>query len=348
MSKRIDPRVRALGKARIDVTRRARDEKEWQQLWRAPRYPLPFHFSGWKASFQYHVDDFAAEIAFFIDMLGFPVSAFSPSQAQFTTPDEDFFFNVAAATPEAPATPPETLRLQFHVDDLEKLLRILQTRGVEFERLATQQAPTEAIQACLFTPHGVRIELWSQISQSMSATIDHTPAGVVLNANRAEIAIGDQGDVGQDEVEEPLPDNGSNRDHIDDFFQDNQENGVSHIPDHIEEPNDPVPVESPQTLEITYEDIVDEEQETLDLPVYAKNDAVASLPGIPPVPKPMPRSRVYTDHTRPVITTTKHPRPAAPFQSNRLDVDGPTTLVPSRRSNGAIQFPTSTPDETGG
>ncbi len=36
----INPRIRAYGKARIDVTRRAKDEIEWQKLWREPVEPI--------------------------------------------------------------------------------------------------------------------------------------------------------------------------------------------------------------------------------------------------------------------------------------------------------------------
>lgn len=157
---RVDPRVRAYGKARIDITRRAQDEAEWQSLWREPRYPFPFTWGGgWKHCIQYTVDDFAAEIGFFIDVLGFPVSAFSPNYAQFTSPDQAFYFGVVATPEGGKSTPPDSLRIQFMVKDLTRTIEELEQRGLAFERKpdATEESLSIAL---LRSPHGMLIELW--------------------------------------------------------------------------------------------------------------------------------------------------------------------------------------------
>ena len=157
---RVDPRVRAYGKARIDITRRAQNEMEWQSLWREPRYSFPFTWGGgWKQCIQYTVDDFAAEIGFFIDVLGFPVSAFSPNYAQFTSPDQVFYFGVVAASEGALSTPPDSLRIQFMVKDLPDTIQELEQRGVTFERKPDAKDAPPSI-ALLRSPHGVLIELW--------------------------------------------------------------------------------------------------------------------------------------------------------------------------------------------
>lgn len=156
---RVDPRVRAYGKARIDVTRRAQDEREWQSLWREPRYPFPFKFGrDWKLCTQYMVDDFAAEIGFFIDVLGFPVGAFSPKYAQFISPGGEFAFGVLAAE-GIPGTHPETISLQFMLEDLSEAIHELEGRGIVFEHKPESLVAIPAI-AVLRTPHGVRLELW--------------------------------------------------------------------------------------------------------------------------------------------------------------------------------------------
>ncbi len=87
----ISPRVRAYGKARIDITRRAKDEEEWRRLWKAPSQPYPFTAGeGWKFNLVYTVDDYAAEIGFFIDVLGFQVLAFSPEPGAARQPGWQF------------------------------------------------------------------------------------------------------------------------------------------------------------------------------------------------------------------------------------------------------------------
>ncbi len=165
---RIDPRVRAYGKARIDVTQRARDESEWQSMWREPRYEFPFSFEkGWKHSIQYLVDDYPAEIGFFIDVLGFPVSAFSPSYAQFTSPGGDFHFSVAQAEGAA-ATPPELISIQFKIESLAETIEELEKRGVTFDRKPDSVENTVAV-ATLRSPHGVPIELWGILQAERSA-----------------------------------------------------------------------------------------------------------------------------------------------------------------------------------
>ncbi len=155
---RIDPRIRALGKARLDVTRRARDEKEWQRLWRAPRYPFPFVWGeGWRACFQYYVDDFAAEIGFLMDVLGLPVSAFSTTYALFTSPDQAFFFAVRQVPEGFESTPPDSIRLQFMLSNFSDAIQELERRGVTFE---VKPEPGGFDLAVFRTPHGVPIEIW--------------------------------------------------------------------------------------------------------------------------------------------------------------------------------------------
>jgi hypothetical protein len=154
---RVNPRVRAYGKARIDVTRRARDEREWQELWHEPRFPFPFTWGdSLKQCMQYTVEDFAAEIGFFIDILCFPVSAFSTNYAQFTSPDQAFFFAVREG---GEITPPDSLSIQFMLKDLAGTIQQLEGRGIVFEHKPEAGAASPAI-AVLRSPHGVRIELW--------------------------------------------------------------------------------------------------------------------------------------------------------------------------------------------
>jgi len=202
---RVDPRIRAYGKARIDVTRRAHDEREWQSLWREPRFPFPFTWAdGWKQCMQYTVEDFAAEIGFFIDVLGFPVSAFSPNYAQFTSPDQAFYFGVAAAHEGGQVTPPDSLSIQFMLNDLEGAIQQLEQRGIVFERKPEAGAASLPI-AVLRSPHGVSIELWGA-SQVQPVVQPEAIQGAEQADFWSDEAADDELDVDEDAADEKDPD----------------------------------------------------------------------------------------------------------------------------------------------
>lgn len=162
----INPRIRAYGKARIDITRRASDESEWQSKWRAPLHSYPFTpGEGWQFCFEYKVDDFAAEVGFFIDVLGFEVRAFSPSYAQFTDPYNDFCFGVAATQEGEQSTDPETIRLQFNVDHILETVKTLEMRGIVFQQPPVPISGQPHLLVGYFrSPHGVCIDLFGEIS----------------------------------------------------------------------------------------------------------------------------------------------------------------------------------------
>ncbi|UCH58964.1 MAG: hypothetical protein JSV61_12195 [Anaerolineales bacterium] len=156
---RVHPLVRAYGKARIEITRQAKNEQEWQKHWRAPQNPFAFQWGDtWKQCVEYKVNDFASEVGFFIDLLGFAVDTFSPSYARLTTPDEDFYFAISEVRPDEQATPAEALRLQFCVVDLEELLHKLEERGILIE--LNEVEGSSGIKVGSFqTPHGICIDL---------------------------------------------------------------------------------------------------------------------------------------------------------------------------------------------
>ncbi len=157
----INPRVRALGKARLDIARRAQTPADWQALWKAPANDFPFAWGErWKQCIEYRVDDFAAEVGFFIDILGLSVNALDPDYAMFTSPQGDFFFAVVPAG-DGPATPPDAIRLQFMLSDIFAAVEELQRRGIAFEGPPQPVQPRSTLHIATFlTPHGICIDLW--------------------------------------------------------------------------------------------------------------------------------------------------------------------------------------------
>jgi catechol 2,3-dioxygenase-like lactoylglutathione lyase family enzyme len=162
----INPRVRAYGKARLDIARRARTPTEWQRLWlpSAQRYIFEWG-EPWKQCIEYKVDDLAAEVGFYIDVLGLPVNALDPDYAMFTSPGGDFFFAVVPAPEEGLSTPPDAIRLQFMLADVLATAEELTARGIEFEMLPAPIREGSDLYIGYFrTPHGIPIELWGIVS----------------------------------------------------------------------------------------------------------------------------------------------------------------------------------------
>jgi catechol 2,3-dioxygenase-like lactoylglutathione lyase family enzyme len=163
----INPRVRAYGKARLDIARRARTPAEWQRLWLPPAQRFTFQWGRpWKQCIEYKVDDLAAEVGFYIDVLGLPVNAFNPDYAMFTSPDGDFYFAVVPAYGGSPSTPPDAIRLQFMLADILATAAELQARGIEFEAPPAPIHEGSNLYIGYFrSPHGIPIELWGVVSE---------------------------------------------------------------------------------------------------------------------------------------------------------------------------------------
>jgi catechol 2,3-dioxygenase-like lactoylglutathione lyase family enzyme len=158
----VNPRYRAYGRARIDIAQRADTPGEWERLWKQPQQEFPFAWGRyWKQCIEYKVDDFAAEVGFFIDVLGLPVNAFTPEYAMFTGPGRDFYFAVIPTPEGGTSTPAEAIRLQFMVEDLFATTQELERRGISFEQLpeALTLNSNQWI-ASFHTPHGICVELW--------------------------------------------------------------------------------------------------------------------------------------------------------------------------------------------
>jgi catechol 2,3-dioxygenase-like lactoylglutathione lyase family enzyme len=161
----VNPRFRAYGKARIDIARRATSRADWDQLWKRSTFPFPFNWGeSWKQCIEYKVTDFAAEVGFFIDILGLPVNAFDPDYAMFTSPDGEFFFSVVPAEEGQPATPPGAIRIQFMVDNILELAADLERRGITFEHWPQPCVGGSSLFIGYFrTPHGIGIDLWGLV-----------------------------------------------------------------------------------------------------------------------------------------------------------------------------------------
>lgn len=166
----INPRFRAYGKARIDIAQRAATRDDWDRLWKRTTFTFPFTWGdNWKQCIEYKVADFPAEVGFYIDILGFPVNAFDPDYAMFTSPAGEFFFSVVPVMDGEDATPPDAIRLQFMVNDIKDTADELERRGVVFDQWPVQSGEGSALFIASFrSPHGIGIDLWGFSDEDLS------------------------------------------------------------------------------------------------------------------------------------------------------------------------------------
>lgn len=158
----VNPRIRAYGKARIDLAMRLNNTADWDEHWKPPSNPFPLTWGqSWKHCVEYRVDDFAAEVGFFIDVLGFSVNALDHSYAMFTSPQQDFFFAFVPTDADEAPTSPDAFRLQFMVRDVSATYQELLRRGIAFELNPQPLCPASSIQITSFrTPNGIPVEIW--------------------------------------------------------------------------------------------------------------------------------------------------------------------------------------------
>lgn len=155
---------RKLGEKRLEVARKAKTKEEWDKLWTQTKHPYSFELGPcWKNCMEYKVADFAAELGFFVDILGFVPNALGEDYAMFTSPDGDFYFSIVPAGDGEP-TPKDALRIQFMLQDIHKVTRDLKSRGIEFEKdpePASEGSPM--LSGTFRTPNGIPVDLWGMV-----------------------------------------------------------------------------------------------------------------------------------------------------------------------------------------
>ena len=187
----VNPKFRAYGKARLDIAQRAASSSDWEKLWKKPANSFPFTWGEpWKQCVEYRVDDFAAEVGFWIDVIGLPVNAFDPDYAMFTSPGRDFNFAIVPAPPGSHSTPSDAIRIQFMLEDVLAAAAILEGRGVVFEQWPQPCAASSSLYIGYFrTPHGICVDLWGVVER-----------GNPDDASQVQAIVGEIGELAEDEI----------------------------------------------------------------------------------------------------------------------------------------------------
>lgn len=159
------PNLHQLGQQRLASAASATSQEDWSNLVANLPYQFPFDWGNcWRQSTEYRVCDFASEVGFYTDVLGFSILVLSNSYAMFTSPDNAF--NVAfVPVTQGDETPTNAMAIEFMVNNITDTVKTLQDRGVSFE--STPNLPTSQpvlTMAAFRTPNGIQIRLWSVVS----------------------------------------------------------------------------------------------------------------------------------------------------------------------------------------
>jgi hypothetical protein len=159
--------VQELGEARLRALRDMERSETGRQSVNEPAFGYPFRWGDcWRQCMEYRVNDFAAEVGFFADLLGFPVNACSSDYFMFTSPDGAFFFAIAAASDDVTATPAGAIRIQFMIDGIIDTAHELEQRGINFEKFPEPCELNSPLHTGTFrTPNGVAVDLWGMVEQ---------------------------------------------------------------------------------------------------------------------------------------------------------------------------------------
>jgi catechol 2,3-dioxygenase-like lactoylglutathione lyase family enzyme len=224
----VNPRMRAYGKARLDIASRVQTPSDWEKLWKRPAYPFPFTWGVyWKQCIEYKVDDFPAEVGFFTDFLGLPVNALDPGYAMFTSPGGDFFIAIVPTPEGMRSTPQDAIRIQFMVADVFATARELEQRGISLEQWPQPCADGSDLFIGYFrTPHGICVDLWGLVEAKNSSDPESPPALERLTVEETSQGIRLPNEEVTDEfageVDSPRSDGQRSSEHSEDMDQDVQ------------------------------------------------------------------------------------------------------------------------------
>lgn len=175
------PDCRKLGEARLEVAKVAKTQADWKRLWKKPSNAWAIKWGTcWKACIEYVVADFAAEVGFFVDVLGFPTNAFSADYVMFTSPDKDFFFAIVRSKEGAVPTPKESIRIQFMVENIYETALEFEKRGVDFEKKPHAYQGSPIYSATFRTPNGIPVDIWGMVDPktTIKRRVDSAPPRV--------------------------------------------------------------------------------------------------------------------------------------------------------------------------
>ncbi len=159
---------KAYGKERIGIAQMAKNAEQWKEMWGETKHPFLFKAGDcWTMTFEFRVDDFEAEVGFFVDVLGCSVNALGDEYAMFTGPEKDFFFSIVPTPKCGSATPTDSFHIEFMIADILKVTEQLEARGIIFDKKPEPyMGPESSLYMGNFkSPNGVLVQIWGMVEK---------------------------------------------------------------------------------------------------------------------------------------------------------------------------------------
>lgn len=152
---------REYGRKRLEIPAAAKSLADWQAMWYDPIHPYTFEWGDcWKGNIEYSVDDYEAEVGFWLDFMGLDSNAMGPDFTMVMTPDNQFTFSIKIPGKDG-VTPPKAIRIQFMLKGIRNSASDLERRGIVFEKPVAPESPGSSLYVgTLRTPHGIAVDLW--------------------------------------------------------------------------------------------------------------------------------------------------------------------------------------------
>ena len=149
------------GKRRLAVHAHIASREDWKRKWPKPAHAYPFKWGDcWQAVIEFGVKDFAAELGFYLDILGMKMNAIWDDHAMIMTPDGEYAFTIFKAKITT-----RGMNLQFMIGNIVAAVRQLKRRGVTVKQDLKaewgEQSPMRTFR--MSTPNGHVITLWGMV-----------------------------------------------------------------------------------------------------------------------------------------------------------------------------------------
>ena len=146
------------------MSRICRQCKNRERLGQVGNWKNEFAFefgSCWNQTIEYKVNDFEAEVGFFIDVLGFDCNSISEDYAMLMGPKKECFFSVRKPKENESATPADAITIEFMLADIFETAKKLSDRGIELTKEVSMDVPDYPLYDAKFqTPNGLSVRVW--------------------------------------------------------------------------------------------------------------------------------------------------------------------------------------------